>query len=186
MSISVPSLRRRTVSKCSTPVRRARAPARALLGATVLPGMISGSTGRSPLPPCSRRSAPRAAFQEDDAVEVLADDRIVRDATMPPAARLPLRRLRSPMSRAIFDAPIPCRPRPDRRTVSDTGTSAPSLWRRTVSKCSIRMPARMRARTCLPRARRAAGMIVMIDCPMIRRRCSRTSARPRFPGLTSR
>ena len=85
--------------------------------------------------------------RHDDAVEILRDDGIVgRFDDRGETATGEAAESRSLMSRAIFDAPI-TRPASSRigDTVSEIGMSVPSFRCRTVSKCVIAWPARMRA-----------------------------------------
>ena len=73
-------------------------------------------------------------------------------------------RRRSEMFLAIFDAPtmVPDGSRIG-ETVSEMGTSVPSLRLRIVSKCSIRSPRRMCASTMSSSARRSGGIRIVID-----------------------
>ena len=84
----------------------------------------------------------------------------------PSRASVSSSRFRSPMSRAILEAPIR-RPRASLTgdTATETFTSVPSLCRRTVWKCSTLSPARSRASTSRSSSIRSGGMIMKIDWP---------------------
>jgi hypothetical protein len=71
------------------------------------------------------------------------------------------------MSRATFDAPT-TRPRSSwiGEIVSETSTRRPPFAIRSVSKCPMREPARIRARIASSSLARSGGMISRIDCPI--------------------
>ncbi len=75
--------------------------------------------------------------------------------------------IRSPMSRAIFEAPMT---RPSASLIGDTVSATligvPSLRTRTVSKCSIVSPRRRRLKTSSSSPWRSAGTIILMDRPI--------------------